>query len=156
MRKRKPEKRDIKADRIYKSELISLLINNIMRKGKKNTAEKIVYSALEKLSEKAKSSKPLEVFFKALENVKPQVQVKSRRVGGATYQVPVEVDESKQVNLAIRWLIQFSRAKKGTPMFLALSNEIFDAFNNTGNAVKKKEDTHKMASANKAFAHFRW
>ena len=156
MRKKKAEKRIRKPDRIYNSEMISLFINNVMRKGKKTIAEKIVYTALEKLSEKTKSSSPLEAFFQALENVKPQVQVKSRRVGGATYQIPVEISSDKQIILAIRWLIQFAKAKKGKPMIEALSNELLDAFNNTGNAVKKKEDTHKMANANKAFAHFRW
>ena len=156
MRKKRAEKRTIKADRVYNSEMISLLINMIMKDGKKSIAEKIVYKSLEILSEKAKSSNPLETFFQALENVKPQVQVKSRRVGGATYQVPVEVSEEKQVTLAIQWITQFSRSKKGKPMIIALANELFDAFNNTGSAVKKKEDTHKMANANKAFAHFRW
>ena len=156
MRKATPKKQSIKPDIIYNSNLVATLINTVMKNGKKTVAQKIVYSAFEILLEKTKKSDPLEIYYKALENVKPQVKVKSRRVGGSTYQVPDEVPAEKQVSLALRWIVQFSRAKKGKPMAECLANEIFDAYNETGSSFKKKEDTHKMASANKAFAHFRW
>jgi small subunit ribosomal protein S7 len=132
------------------------LVNHIMVAGKKSVAEKIVYGALDRLKEKMDGEDPLEVLIRAVNNVKPRVEVKSRRVGGATYQVPIEVSSVRQRALALRWIIQFAQGRKGTPMGKALATELMDAFNNQGNAIKKKDDTHKMAQANKAFAHYRW
>jgi len=156
MRKKRAPKREVLPDSKYNSELMSRLINMVMIDGKKSTSEKIVYSAMNVIAKKFPDVEPLEVFFQALENIKPQVQVKSRRVGGATYQVPVEVAPERQLALAMRWLISYSRGRKGKPMHLSLANELIDAYNNTGSAVKKKDDTHRMAAANKAFAHYRW
>jgi small subunit ribosomal protein S7 len=156
MRRRKAVKRQLTPDVKYNSELVAHLINTIMGRGKKATAQKIVYGAFDVIKSKKKDMEPLEVFLQALENVKPRLEVKSRRVGGATYQVPVEVDSSRQVALALRWITSFARAKKGQPMKDALAAELLDAFENTGSSIKKKEDTHKMAAANKAFAHYRW
>lgn len=132
------------------------MVNHIMVAGKKSVAEKIVYGALDRLKEKMDGEDPLEVLIRAVNNVKPRVEVKSRRVGGATYQVPIEVSSVRQRALALRWIIQFAQGRKGTPMGKALATELMDAFNNQGNAIKKKDDTHKMAQANKAFAHYRW
>ena len=155
MRKRRAVKRDVLADPIYKSKVVAKLINTIMLDGKKGTAQTIVYEAFEQV--KTKTGKdPLEVFLKALDNVKPNVEVKSRRVGGATYQVPIEIRESRREALAMRWVINAARAKSGRGMDERLAAELLDAYNNTGSAYKKKEDTHKMAEANKAFAHYRW
>ena len=156
MRKKRAPKREVFPDSRFNSELITRLINMVMSDGKKATAEKVVYRAMDEVAKKVKDAEPLEVFFQALENIKPQVQVKSRRVGGATYQVPVEVAPERQMALAMRWLISYSRGRKGKAMHLSLANELADAFNNTGSAVKKKDDTHRMAAANKAFAHYRW
>ena len=156
MRRRKAVKRQLTPDVKYNSELVARLINTIMNRGKKSTAQRIVYGAFDVIKAKKKDLEPLEVFLQALENIKPRLEVKSRRVGGATYQVPIEVDASRQVALALRWLTSYSQSKKGRPMKDALATELLDAFENTGSAVKKKEDTHKMAQANKAFAHFRW
>ena len=156
MRKKRAPKRDVLPDSKYNSELMSRLINMVMIDGKKSTSEKIVYTAMKEIAKKFPDVEPLEVFFQALENIKPQVQVKSRRVGGATYQVPVEVAPERQMALAMRWLISYSRGRKGKPMHLSLAGELMDAYNNTGSAVKKKDDTHRMAAANKAFAHYRW
>jgi small subunit ribosomal protein S7 len=130
-------------------------VNKIMWCGKKSVAESIFYGALE-IVQKKTGDDPLKVFLKALDNVRPAVEVKARRVGGSTYQVPVEIPEFKQNEIGMRWLIQFARKRKGRPMKEKLAGEILDAYNNTGNAVKKREDTHKMADANKAFAHYRW
>lgn len=127
-----------------------------MRDGKRSISERIVYSAIDKANEGTDTIDPLEVVTRALENAKPRVEVKSRRVGGATYQVPLEVDLGRSESLAMRWLVTFARNKKGTPMHVALANEIKDAANNQGNAVRKRDDMHKMAQANRAFAHFRW
>ena len=127
-----------------------------MQSGKKSVAERIVYGAFDRIAEKAKDKSPLDVLQSALENVKPRLEVKSRRVGGANYQVPVEVSIDRQEALAMRWMIQYASARKGTAMTEALASEILDASNNTGAAVKKREDTHKMAQANRAFAHYRW
>ena len=156
MRKKRAPKREVLPDSRYNSELMSRLINMVMQDGKKATAEKVVYKAMDAVAKKVKDADALEVFFQALENIKPQVQVKSRRVGGATYQVPVEVAPDRQMALAMRWLITYSANRKGKPMHINLSNELVDAYNNTGSAVKKKDDTHRMAAANKAFAHYRW
>ncbi len=156
MRRHKAVKRQLTPDVKYNSELVARLINTIMGRGKKATAQKIVYGAFDVVKQKKKDLEPLEVFLQALENIKPRLEVKSRRVGGATYQVPIEVDNSRQVALALRWLTGYAQSKKGQPMKDALASELLDAFDNTGSAVKKKEDTHKMAAANKAFAHYRW
>ena len=156
MRRRKAVKRQLTPDVKYNSELVARLINTIMGRGKKATAQKIVYGAFDVIKNKKKDLEPLEVFLQALENIKPRLEVKSRRVGGATYQVPIEVDTSRQIALALRWLTTYAKTKKGQPMKDALASELLDAFENTGSSVKKKEDTHKMAAANKAFAHYRW
>jgi len=156
MRRRRITKRELTPDVKYNSELVARLINTLMRMGKKSVAQKIVYGAFDVIKTKKKDMEPLEVFIQAVENVKPKLEVKSRRVGGATYQVPVEVSNERQVALAIRWITSYSQAKKGKSMMEALSSELLDAFDNTGSSVKKKEDTHKMAQANKAFAHYRW
>ena len=140
----------------YNSELVARLINTIMRNGKKSVAQNIVYSAFDVIKAKKKDMDPLEVFLQAVENIKPKLEVKSRRVGGATYQVPVDVPAERQVALAMRWIATYSQAKKGRSMADALSSELLDAFENQGASVKKKEDTYKMAQANKAFAHYRW
>ncbi len=154
-RKRKAVKRVIKPDRKYDSVLISKLINKITLDGKKSIAENIIYRAFDILQQKA-GKHPLEVFESALNNIKPDVEVKSRRIGGATYQIPVEVPRDRQVSLAYNWLIGFARGRKSRPMYERLAQEILDAYNKTGSVLKKKEDTHRMAEANRAFAHFRW
>ena len=155
MRKRRAEKRDVLADPIYNSKVVTKLVNQIMLDGKKGTAQKIVYSAFETVETTTK--KPaLEVFEAAMENIKPALEVKSRRVGGSNYQVPIEVDEDRAQALALRWLTTYAKSRNGKGMAINLANEIMDAANGVGGAVKKKEDTHKMAEANKAFAHYKW
>ncbi len=154
-RDRKTQKRSILPDEKYGDKVISKFINTMMFDGKKSVARSIMYGTLEKLAEKT-GEDPKVVFHKALENVKPLVEVKSRRVGGATYQVPVEVREDRRNALAMRWLISYSRKRSEKTMTLKLSGELLDAYNSTGTTFKKKEDTHKMAEANKAFSHFRW
>jgi len=154
-RKRKAPKKIPVVDPKYKSVIIPKLINSIMYDGKKITAEKIVYEAIEKIKTKSKDE-PITVFNDAINNVRPTVEVRSRRVGGATYQVPVEVKSKRSQALALRWLIDASRKRKDKKMSDKLFNEIYDAYQNKGSAIKKKEDTHKMAESNKAFAHFRW
>ena len=156
MRRRTITKRELTPDVKYNSELVARLINTLMRMGKKSVAQKIVYSAFDAVKAKKKDMEPLEVFIQAVENVKPKLEVKSRRVGGATYQVPVEVSNERQTALAIRWITTYSQAKKDKSMVDALASELLDAFDNTGASVKKKDDTQKMAQANKAFAHYRW
>ena len=154
-RKNKSVNRTLLPDSKYNSTVVTKFVSRMMLDGKKATATGIIYEALDDL--KAKTEKdPLEVFLKALENVKPMVEVKSRRVGGATYQVPIEIRESRREALAMRWLIGAARKKSGRGMGERLASELLDAYNNTGTAYKKKEDTHKMAEANKAFAHYRW
>ena len=143
-------------DARYDSELVAHLINKIMMSGKKSLAERIVYSAIDKLNEGGDAVDPLELFTRAVENAKPRVEVKARRVGGATYQVPLEVAPGRSESLAMRWLVNYARNRKGTPMHVALSNEIKDAANNQGSSVRKRDDVHKMAQANRAFAHFRF
>ncbi|MBN2395071.1 MAG: 30S ribosomal protein S7 [Candidatus Atribacteria bacterium] len=154
-RKRSASKRDIVEDPVYKSELVSQFINHIMLDGKKSVARRIFYDAMDGIKEKTKKD-PLEIFNQAMENVMPVLEVKSRRVGGASYQVPVEVSADRRITLAIRWIINFSRSKTGKPFSEKLASELLDAAQGTGNSVKKKEDTHRMAEANKAFAHYRW
>ena len=154
-RRRRPEKREILPDPKFKDLVLSKFMNNLMLDGKKAVAEKIVYGALDTVETKAKAN-PVELFHAALDNIKPQVEVRSRRVGGATYQVPVEVRPERAQALAIRWLISASRGRPETTMSARLSGELMDAANNRGNAVKKREDTHRMADANRAFSHYRW
>jgi small subunit ribosomal protein S7 len=154
-RRRRAERRTVVPDARYDSELVAHLINHVMIMGKKSVSVAAVYSALEEVREKM-GQDPLEVLIRAVDNVKPRVEVKSRRVGGVTYQVPVEVDPSRQLGLAFRWIITFSQGRKGVPLRRALALEIMDAFKEQGNAVKKRDDVHKMAQANKAFAHYRW
>ena len=149
-------KRQIDPDPRFKSVLVSKFINNIMQQGKKSIARSIFYDAMDLVEERVNEETPLEVFEKAMEKVRPRVEVKSRRVGGATYQVPIEVRPERRNALAIRWLISFSSKRSGRSMSEKLAGELVDAFNNRGAAVKKREDTHKMAEANKAFAHYRW
>ena len=156
MRRRKAEKRPVIPDIRFNSEIVARLINVVMERGKKSTAQTIVYDAFDIIKQSNNDADPLEIFNTAMENVKPKLEVKSRRVGGATYQVPLDVPAERQVAVALRWIVSYARARKGIPMAKALANELMDAFNNTGNAVKKKEDVHKMANANQAFAHFRY
>ena len=154
-RKKNAPKKILPVDSLYKSTIIPKLINSIMYDGKKTTAEKIIYDAIDKIKSKVKE-KPLNVFNEAINNIKPTVEVRSRRVGGATYQVPVEVKSKRSQALALRWLVEASRKRKDKQMSDKIFNEIYDAYQNKGSAIKKKEDTHKMAESNKAFAHFRW
>ena len=154
-RKKSSSKKIISLDAKYKSPIIPKLINSLMYDGKKTIAEKIVYDAIEKIKSKSKDE-PITIFNQAITNIKPTVEVRSRRVGGATYQVPVEVKSKRSQALAIRWLIEASRKRKDKKMSDKIFNEIYDAYQNRGSAIKKKEDTHKMAESNKAFAHFRW
>ena len=155
MRKRRATKRDVLADPIYNSKLVTKLINRIMLDGKRGTAQKILYEAFDIIKEKT-GKEPMEVFEAAMENIEPDLEVKSRRVGGANYQVPIEVRADRKKTLALRWLVNYARLRGGHSMAENLANEIIDASNGTGAAVKKREDTHKMAEANKAFAHYRW
>ena len=156
MPRRKYKKNEpVKPDWKFKSTMVSNFIRKIMLDGKKSTAEAVVYNSFDEISKRL-NKEPLEIFEKALENVMPLVEVKSRRVGGATYQVPIEVTAGRKLALAFRWIIGFARKRKGRPMAQKLADELVDAFNNTGSAVKKREDTHRMAEANKAFAHYRW
>ena len=155
MRKRRAVKRDVLADPIYNSKLVTKLINRIMIDGKKGVAQTIFYDAM-KLVEEKTGNEPMDVLNKALENIKPALEVKSRRVGGANYQVPIEVRPDRSQALGLRWLVQYARLRGGHSMAENLANEIIDASEGTGAAVKKREDTHRMAEANKAFAHYRW
>ena len=154
-RRRRPEKREILPDPKFKDIILSKFMNNLMLDGKKSIAESIVYGAMETMETRAKAD-PIGLFHTALDNVKPQIEVRSRRVGGATYQVPVEVRPERAHALAIRWLITAARNRSETTMSARLSAELLDAANNRGNAVKKREDTHRMADANRAFSHYRW
>ncbi len=154
-RRRRPEKRVILPDPKFKDQILSKFMNNLMMDGKKSVAEGIVYGAMSVMETRAKSD-PIQLFHDALNNVKPQIEVRSRRVGGATYQVPVEVRPERAQALAIRWLITAARNRSETTMSARLSAELLDAANNRGNAVKKREDTHRMADANRAFSHYRW
>ncbi|MBR0460135.1 MAG: 30S ribosomal protein S7 [Victivallales bacterium] len=156
MRRRKAERRPVIPDVRYNSEIVGRLINVVMSRGKKTIAQNIVYGAFDMLHAQKPDQDPLEIFHAALENVKPTLEVKSRRVGGATYQVPLEVPAERQVAVALRWIVTYARTRKGQPMVKALAGELMDAFNNTGSAVRKKDEVLKMANANKAFAHYRW
>ncbi|MCC5789849.1 MAG: 30S ribosomal protein S7 [Opitutales bacterium] len=155
-RRRKAVKREIIPDPRYNSTLVTQLVNIIMVDGKKSIAQKIVYGAFERVSEKLGKGDPVDLLLGALENVRPRLEVKSRRVGGATYQVPVEVPFERQQSVAFRWMVASAKGRKGIAMNESLATEIIDAYNNTGSVVKKKEDTHRMAQANRAFAHLRW
>jgi small subunit ribosomal protein S7 len=155
MRRRKAPVREIMADPIYNSKVITKFVNTVMQDGKKSTAEKIMYGAIANLDSRGEAS-GIELFEKAIENVKPLLEVRSRRVGGATYQVPVEVRAVRRQTLALRWLIDMARKRNERTMVDRLANELFDAANEKGNSFKRKEDMHRMAEANKAFAHFRW
>ncbi|MBU3912065.1 MAG: 30S ribosomal protein S7 [Candidatus Omnitrophica bacterium] len=156
MRRRRAETRDVLADPKYNSKLVTRFVNVIMKKGKKSTAEHIMYSALDIVAEKAGNKNPLEVLQKAIDNTRPLLEIKPRRVGGATYQVPIEVKPERGSSIAMRWIRDFARQKKGRSMDKKLADEIVDSFNSQGSAVKKREDMHRMAEANKAFAHYRW
>ena len=154
-RRREVPKTQIQADGLYNSALVSKFINVVMKRGKKSTAETIVYRAFDKLREQSQED-PLKVFKKAVDNVKPSLEVKSRRVGGSNYQVPVEVRTERRTSLSLRWLVTYARSRPEKTMIEKLAAELMDAANNRGGAVKKREDTHRMAEANKAFAHYRW
>ena len=154
-RKNKAPRTILLVDSKYKSSIIPKLINSIMNDGKKTIAEKIIYEAIDKIKSKSKEE-PINIFNEAINNLRPTVEVRSRRVGGATYQVPVEVKTKRSHALALRWLVEASRKRKDKQMSDKIFNEIYDAYQNKGSAIKKKEDTHKMAESNKAFAHFRW
>jgi small subunit ribosomal protein S7 len=155
-RRRQAVKRPLIPDPRYNSEVVTTLVNMIMERGKRTVAQRIVYTAFERVSEKVGKGDPVDLIMGALENVRPKLEVKSRRVGGATYQVPVEVSFERQQSLAFRWMVGAARKRKGVPMNEALADEIVDAYNNTGAIVKKKEETHRMAQANRACAHLRW
>ncbi len=154
-RRRTAERRILAPDPTYNSELVAKVINFTMRCGKKSTAERIVYGALSHIDEKM-SDEPIEVLIKAIDNMKPRVEVKSRRVGGSTYQVPVEISRDRQLALALRWLLAASKGRRGVPMGPAMAMELIDAYNGQGSVIRKRDDTHRMAQANKAFAHYAW
>ncbi len=155
-RRRRAEKRIIDPDPIYQSRTVAKFVNKLMLGGKKNTARAIFYRAIEIFAEKVKAENPLAAFEQALENAKPSLEVKSRRIGGATYQVPIEIPPDRRVAMAMQWMITFARAKPGRCMTDGLSSELVDCYNNQGATIKKKDDTHRMAEANKAFAHYKW
>ena len=155
-RRRQATRRPIQSDAKFNSTLVSRLVNTVMIGGKKSTAQRIVYGAFDQIVTKNPNGNPLEILQRAVDNVKPRLEVKPRRVGGATYQVPMEVTNDRQLGLAVRWLVDYADARKGTPMRDALATEILEAYQGQGNAIRKRDDVHKMAQANKAFAHFRW
>ncbi|MBS0633864.1 MAG: 30S ribosomal protein S7 [Verrucomicrobia bacterium] len=155
-RRHRAETREIDPDPMYNSKVLAKFINKIMIGGKKSTARRIIYNAIQKFANRVKAENALEAFEQALDNAKPSLEVKSRRIGGATYQVPVEIPSARQTSLAMRWIIANSRSKPGKSMEEALSLELADCFNNQGTTIKKKDDTHRMAEANKAFAHYKW
>jgi small subunit ribosomal protein S7 len=155
-RRRRAAKRTSMIDSKYDSPVVGRMISTVMKNGKKSLAERIVYKAIDSINQANKDGNPLDILIKAIDNAKPRLEVKSRRVGGATYQVPMEVPTERQLSLAIRWLVGYADKRKGVPMDEALASEIKDASNNQGNAVKKRDDVHKMAQANRAFAHFRF
>ncbi len=155
MRKRRAVKRDVLPDPIYNSKVVTKLVNQIMKDGKRGTAQKILYEAFDIVAEQT-GEPAIDVYNKALENIRPALEVKSRRVGGSNYQVPIEVSDERSQALALRWLVNYAKLRNGKGMAVNLANEIMDAAKGIGGAVKKREDTHKMAEANKAFAHYRW
>jgi small subunit ribosomal protein S7 len=155
-RRRQATKRPLSKDGKFNSHLVSRLVNTVMRGGKKNTAQKIVYGAFDSISEKNPASNPIEILQRAVDNAKPRIETKARRVGGATYQVPMEIPSDRQNALALRWIVDFADSRKGQAMREALAAEIMEAYQGQGNAIRKRDEVHKMAQANKAFAHFRW
>ena len=155
MRRRRPEKRKILPDPVYGDLVVAKFINNLMKKGKKSLAEKIFYASIDKIKIQTKVDDGIECFKKAIDNVSPVLEVKSKRIGGATYQVPIEISDSRRIALAMRWIIGYAKVRKGQTMADRLAAELIAAANNDGSSVKKKEDTHRMAEANKAFSHFR-
>lgn len=154
-RRRRPERHEIRPDARYDSAPVQMVINRIMMNGKKGVSEKIMYKALDVIRDRVRRD-PLEVFEQALANITPEMEVRPRRVGGATYQVPVEIRHDRRTSLGIRWLVTAARSRKGRPAYLSLADELLDAYNNTGAAVRRREETHRMAEANRAFAHYRW
>ncbi len=155
-RRRQATKRPMLPDGKFNSALVSRLVKTVMVSGKKSTAQRIVYGAFDSISEKNPASNPIEILQRAVDNAKPRIETKPRRVGGATYQVPLEIPSDRQAALALRWIVDFADAKKGMPMKAALATEILEAYQGQGNAIRKRDEVHKMAQANKAFAHFRW
>jgi small subunit ribosomal protein S7 len=155
-RRRQATRRPLTRDAKYQSPLVSRLVNTVMERGKKSVAQRIVYGAFDQISAKNPTASPLDVLQRAVDNAKPRLEVKARRVGGATYQVPLEVSTDRQFSLALRWLVDFADSRKGIPMKEALASEILEAYQGQGNAIRKRDEVHKMAQANKAFAHFRW
>jgi small subunit ribosomal protein S7 len=155
-RRRQAVRRPVSKDAKYNSTLVSRLVNTVMCGGNKSVAQRIVYGAFDELIEKNPATNPLDILQRAVDNAKPRLEVKARRVGGATYQVPLEVPTDRQFALALRWLVDFADARKGMPMKEALASEILEAYQGQGNAIRKRDEVHKMAQANKAFAHFRW
>jgi small subunit ribosomal protein S7 len=155
-RRRQAIKRSVIADAKYNSVLVGRLVNTVMFSGQKNVARRIVYGAIEALAEKTPGVDPLEIVKRAIDNAKPRIETKARRVGGATYQVPMEVTPDRQTSLAMRWIVGYADDRKGIPMKQALATELLEAYQGQGNAIRKRDDVHKMAQANKAFAHFRW
>ena len=155
-RRRQAIKRTVLPDPKFDNLLVSKLVNTVMGRGKKNTAQRIVYGALDEILVKSPQADPLEVLQRAVDNAKPRIETKARRVGGATYQVPMEVSNERQLSLAMRWMVRFADARKGTPMKRALATEIMDAYQGQGSAIRKRDEVHRMGQANKAFAHFRW
>jgi small subunit ribosomal protein S7 len=155
-RRRQAVKRPITKDGKFQSTLVSRLVSTVMISGKKSTAQRIVYGAFDSISEKNPASNPIEILQRAVDNAKPRIETKPRRVGGATYQVPLEIPADRQNALALRWIVDFADARKGIPMQAALAAEIMEAYQGQGNAIRKRDEVHKMAQANKAFAHFRW
>ena len=155
-RRRQAIKRSVIADAKYNSVLVGRLVNTVMFSGQKNVARRIVYGAIEALAEKTPGGDPLEIVQRAIDNAKPRIETKARRVGGATYQVPMEVTPDRQTSLAMRWIVGYADDRKGIPMKQALATELLEAYQGQGNAIRKRDDVHKMAQANKAFAHFRW
>lgn len=155
-RRRQAEKRGVSPDGRYESALVGRLINVVMSEGKKTVSQKVVYGAFDALAEKTPDVSPLDILQRAVDNVKPRLEVKPRRVGGATYQVPLEVSPERQHALALRWLVKFAYSRRSIPMKLALAGEIMDAYKGQGAAIKRRDEVHKMAQSNKAFAHFRW
>ena len=155
-RRRQAIRRPVTKDAKFNSTLVSRLVNTVMERGKKTVAQRIVYGAFDQIAEKNPATNPLDVLQRAVDNAKPRLEVKARRVGGATYQVPLEVPTDRQFALALRWLVDFADSRKGIPMKQALAMEIMEAYQGQGNAIRKRDEVHKMAQANKAFAHFRW
>jgi small subunit ribosomal protein S7 len=155
-RRRQASKRPLAKDGKYQNALVSRLVNTVMTSGKKSTAQRIVYGAFDTISEKNPASNPIEILQRAVDNAKPRIETKARRVGGATYQVPLEIPADRQNALALRWIVEFADNRKGQPMKAALAAEILEAYQGQGNAIRKRDEVHKMAQANKAFAHFRW